>query len=73
MNIRHDAETDPPDTNRDVLVGNGYGDFAVASYNKVWYPAKDLLDAYNYDGGASIYLSESPKFWWELPEDNNNG
>jgi hypothetical protein len=56
----------PQDT-CEVLVSNGEdGCFAVAWYHpkaKIWYVSTELLEASNYDGRATIELSEGIKYW----------
>jgi len=67
MNTRHNAQTDPPDTFRNVLVSDGY-DFAVGWYSGGhWGASSEILEAKNYDGGAHISLSDPPLYWFELP------
>lgn len=49
-------------------------DFAIADYHKLnnqFYANDDLLEAYNYDGGATIYLNINVKYWAELQRSNN--
>jgi hypothetical protein len=69
MDKRHDALIETPDTIRDVLVCDECGYFAVAWYHTKgeWIASTDLLEAENYDGGATIRLTDSIRWWWELP------
>jgi len=69
MDKRHDALIETPDTNREVLVCDEYGCFAVAWYRTKgeWIASTDLLEAWNFDGGATINISGKIRWWWELP------
>ena len=71
MDKRHDALIETPDTHRDVIVSDEYGCYAVAWYSQGidggWRASIELLEAWNYDGGATINISGKIRWWWELP------
>lgn len=63
------VDSDLPRDNRDVLITDGLGGYAVAWHNGIrWFAHTDMLTADNHDGGATISIDVWPTHWTELLE-----
>ena len=58
-----------PEESGTYLVSDGYDSYTVAYFNvinKKWKADNDMLEAYNYDGGASMYIASDVRFWQKI-------